>query len=155
MVQKSFTLNDPHQAALRNEQPPAAYSVRAGEYVAMMWGLHHQDPDVFDAPLAFRPERFLVPEGMGMGMGKTGETTPPLDIVMPWSGDSQVVLGLGEDAVEKTVLAFVAGLLAMWDFQPAESGGWLVPGHQRSPNYLEPSRDIRSRIRLIALGKTN
>ena len=88
-------------------------------------------------------------------MGKTGETARPLDIVMPWWSDSQVVLGSGEDPVEKTVLAFVTGLLAMWDFEPAESEGWPVPGHRRLPNYMEPSRDIRSRVRPLAMEPIN
>ena len=143
-VQKDFTIIEPRSAMFGDEQPPA-YLLRPGEFVAIPLVLHHQDPSVFDSPQVFRPERFHVPSEKG-----EGREVADLDVVMPWDGNDGT--GLGIDVVEREVLAFVAGILALWDFEPAKSGRWVTPVHRTSPNFMEPKSDVRVRVRRRALG---
>lgn len=122
-----------------DEQPPT-YFLRAGEFVAVPLALQGRDPSVFDAPGVFRPERFLVASEKG-----AGREIAQLDEFKRWNEGE--VTGLGKELRERVVLAFVAGLLALWDFEPVGSGGWVVPVHRASPNFMEPAGDIRVRVR--------
>lgn len=123
-----------------DEQPPT-YLLRAGEFVAMPLALQGQDPSVFDAPGVFRPERFLMAGEKGDGR----EGVVALDESTRWNEGE--VTGLGKEVRERVVLAFVVGLLALWDFEPVGSGRWVVPVHRASPNFMKPGGDIRVRVR--------
>lgn len=122
-----------------DEQPPV-YVLRAGEFVAVPLALQRQDPSVFDSPGTFRPERFLGGNEKG-----DGREIADLDDLTSWS-DGEVT-GLGKEFRERVVLAFVAGLLALWEFEPVGLGRWVLPGHRASPNFMEPGCDVRVRVR--------
>lgn len=138
-VQKDFTISEPRKAMFGAEQPPA-YLLRAGELLAIPLALHAQDPGVFGSPQTFKPERFLVAseKGEGRETANVGELTP-------WRSSEATCLGM--EFQERAVLAFVAGLLALWDFEPVGRGRWVMPKHRAFPNFMEPGWDIRVRVR--------
>lgn len=49
--------------------------------------------------------------------------------------------------LEREILALVAGILALWDFEPVDSASWMVPRRKQSLGVSLPSHDIRVRIR--------
>jgi hypothetical protein len=134
-----FSIAEPRKAMFGEEQPPV-YLLRAGEFVAVPLALQSQDSSVLESPGVFRPERFLVAREEG-----EGREIADLDELMPWN-DGEVA-GLGKEFRERVVLAFVAGLLALWEFEPVGSGRWVLPVHRASPNFMEPDCDVRVRVR--------
>jgi hypothetical protein len=48
---------------------------------------------------------------------------------------------------ERICLAFVAGTLAIWDFEPVDSKGWRMPEADFAAGVALPKGDIRVRIR--------
>jgi hypothetical protein len=44
-------------------------------------------------------------------------------------------------------LAFVAGTIALWDFGPVGSNGWVIPDAQFAVGVALPSGDFRTSIR--------
>jgi len=143
-VHKDFAIAEPRKAMFGDEQAPT-YLLRAGDFVTIPPALQSQDSSVFDAPRVFRPARFLgaSEKGEGREMAK-------LDDLTSWS-DGEVT-GLGKEVRERVVLAFAAGLLALWDFEPVGLGSWVLPGHRASPNFVEPDCDVRVRVRRRVLG---
>lgn len=139
MVRKDFTIAEPRRGMFGAEEPPV-YVLHSGEYVAIPLSLQNQDPSVFEAPQTFRPERFL-------GTGDEGDGGEIVDSegLISWHDGEEV--GLGKAYREKAVLAFVAALLALWEFETVGEGGWVVPGHGASLNYGEPDGDVRVRVR--------
>lgn len=138
-VRRNFTVAEPRRGIFGAEQS-STYLLHAGEFIAIPLALQSQDPCVFEAPGVFRPERFL---GAGEE-GVKGEIAESDDSI---SSDDIEMGGLGKGFREKVILAFVAGLLALWEFETVGEGGWVVPGHGASPGYMQPDCDVRVRVR--------
>jgi hypothetical protein len=49
--------------------------------------------------------------------------------------------------VEKICLTFVAGTIALWEFEPADPNGWEIPQADFGAGVALPKGDIRTRIR--------
>jgi hypothetical protein len=49
--------------------------------------------------------------------------------------------------LERTCLAFVAGTVAIWDFEPVDPKGWKIPEAKFAAGVALPKGDIRTRIR--------
>lgn len=119
---------------------PPKFSLDAGSIVATPLSLHHYDPDSFKDPNVFRPTRFLKPSKDGKGQPTCIEGT-----IKPWGiGESACP---GRDFAEKQVLAFVAGILALWDFEPADSKGRKFPDQVERVVISVPAVEIRVRLR--------
>lgn len=58
------------------------------------------------------------------------------------------LFGLNEERemAETTCLTFVAGAIAVWDFEPADEKGWRVPEASFAAGVALPKGDIRVRI---------
>ena len=116
------------------------YPLDAGNIVAAPLSLHHYDPCYFEDPNDFRPTRFLRPNEHEQGKQKFVEST-----IRPW--------GIGESAcpgrayAENQVLAFVAGILVLWDFEPTDNKGWVVPNQTERSVISVPVKDVRVRLR--------
>jgi len=48
---------------------------------------------------------------------------------------------------EKSCLAFVAGTISIWDFEPVDRKGWKIPQADFAAGVALPKGDIRTRIR--------
>jgi cytochrome P450 len=120
-------------------EPPKS-SLDAGSIIAASSSLHHYDPDSFKDPKVFRPIRYLKPNKDGKG-----QQTFVAGTIKPWGiGESACP---GRDVAEKQVLAFVAGILALWDFEPANNKEWVVPDQVERTVISVPAVDIRIRLR--------
>ncbi|KAJ9642907.1 hypothetical protein H2199_004428 [Coniosporium tulheliwenetii] len=56
-----------------------------------------------------------------------------------------------ESFTEEIVLAFVAGVLALWEIEPASWRGWTIPGKHQGFMVPMPNSDVRVRIRRRSL----
>lgn len=138
-VSNSIEVHEPPEGATL-VRPLRSYVLEAGHLVATPLGLRCHDPSYDRCEDVFDPSRFLVPsEDDGTKQTVTEGT------LKPWG------LGVstcsGRAYAEKEVLAFVAGILTLWEFEPAQSRDWEVPqGTERSVTSI-PSADLRVRIK--------
>lgn len=130
-IQQAFTVQGMRTRA-DNDERSASYTLKAGEYVAIPFALLFSDTTYSESPDLFRPDRFLTP----------GED---LDSLLSWCDDQS--MPLDPRSVERQVLAIIAGILALWEFHSAEPRGYTVPKHQAYPNFMEPQRCVRVRVR--------
>lgn len=158
-VMTDFTLTESQEdAALRHEKPQS-YNFRTGEYVCIPNGVHHQDQVYFPDPNKFDPRRFLVkddeklaqdvpendPEGKKSNRTTRG-LTADMGAIRPFGGGSTVCKG--RLFAEREILAFVAGLLVMWDIQPADGKPWKVPGRVPASAVALPDKEVRVKLKL-------
>ena len=133
---QNVVITKPRQGLFGAEQP-ASFQLKAGEVVVVPWRVLFYDPQDFE----FQAERFLVPD----------PTEKERQFIDPTSWCADEDLWPGQEIVENVVLAFVAGILALWDLDLPGSGRWVVPLHRNSPNFLSPVNDVRVRVRRRAL----
>ncbi|MCJ1260215.1 hypothetical protein MMC22_000074 [Lobaria immixta] len=131
----SEILKEPHSGMRRNP-----FSMKAGRFAVVPLSVHYHDSRFFESPSEFRPERFL-------NSARDGQERQTFD------GTPLLIEGKGlffcptRFRLENEILAFVAGILALWDFDPADSKGWSLPGRKQSIGVALPSTDIRVRLR--------
>lgn len=53
----------------------------------------------------------------------------------------------GRMFAERKVLAFVAGILLMWDMEPINPHGWVVPEPRTTTGLAVPLTNLRVRLR--------
>lgn len=58
-----------------------------------------------------------------------------------------------KDQCEMMCLSFIAGTLALWDFEPAGAKGWVIPKTQFAVGVALPSGDFRATIKKRDLSK--
>lgn len=121
---------------LFGSERPTSYQMNAGEVVAIPLRLQNYDPREFK----FDPERFLI----RTERRDTQITNGPQRPFACADGGSMFP---DRELLDTVVLAFVAGLLALWDFESSDPGQWVVPGHQTMPNFSSPVDDVRVRVR--------
>src|SRR5205814_9848266 len=98
---------------------PATFRLKAGSYANIPHELHNTDPKYFANPEKFEPDRFLVQ--------KDGCLSADHGTIRPYGGCSSMCRG--RVFAERECLVFVAGLLALWNFEPTDPRGWQVPKH--------------------------
>ncbi|KAH0551110.1 hypothetical protein GP486_007546 [Trichoglossum hirsutum] len=119
---------------------PKSFALHKGEYVHIPHDLHQSDPAYFESPELFKPDRFLV-----RGQDPDGKPNADMGTIRPYGGG--VSLCKGKLFAEGEVLAFVAGILALWEFEPAGANGWQIPGHVKASGVSLPKTNVRVRIR--------
>lgn len=117
----------------------SSHILEAGKFVAAPLHLHHHDPSIFESPYIFQPSRFL-PDNT-----KRIKDTTMADKLKPWGIGSSACPGRAY--AEKEVLAYVAGIFALWDFEPTDRRGWVVPGQRERAVVCVPDVDVRVRVR--------
>ncbi|KAI9841922.1 MAG: hypothetical protein M1837_000308 [Sclerophora amabilis] len=175
----SVIRNLDHDANKTSSQAPApGFQLQAGGFVTIPHSAHHMDPDYYASPETFIPERFLVPASTATATATTTaagtetKTPPPssekeqpkmrVDIgsLRPYGGGEG--LCKGRNLAERECLAMVAGILALWDFEPVPAANkgtkkkgtekekektWRIPKHQNGNSVFKPVGDLRVRVR--------
>ena len=121
---------------LFGSERPTSYQLNAGEGVAIPLRLRDYDPRKFK----FDPDRFLGRTERKDTRINNGPQRP-----LPCADGGSMFPD--RKLLDTVVLAFVAGLLALWDFESSDPGQWVVPGHQTMPNFSSPVDDVRVRVR--------
>ncbi|KAI9797536.1 MAG: hypothetical protein M1833_005447 [Piccolia ochrophora] len=122
-----------------DDGPPQSFVLSAGSFVEIPHGVHHADPRYFDRPETFDPARFLVPRGTGDGKSRV-----EIGSFRPYGGGASTCKG--RVFAERACLAYVAGLLALWEFRPVQRGGWVLPSARPATAVSIPTRDVRVRV---------
>lgn len=138
-VVKDFHLSGSNQANGTSEKSatnPPQYVVKGGTYLHVASDLHFMDPVYFPSPKEWRPERHLVASDAG-GDGKTAQW----NTVRPWGGGSSMCKG--RMYAEREIMATIAALLAVWDFEPVGTKDWKLPVSKKATGVHMPSADIR------------
>ena len=149
-IERDFIVRETHEDVRAGAQPES-YLLKAGTYVNIPHAVHQLDPRFFAEPTVFKPGRFLVqkdPDGQKQRPRRQQgqqETTAQVGTLKPWGGGASMCKG--RMFAEREVLAFVAGILVMWDLEPVTPRGWLVPAHRKTTGVAVPSTDVRVRLR--------
>ncbi|PGH33004.1 hypothetical protein GX50_04219 [[Emmonsia] crescens] len=157
-ITKDFKLTESAGDAKMANRKQQAYQFKKGEFIAIPHTLHNTDSHYFEDPEEFNPERFLTEKSVDSSEPsekdapsekRESSTKPVLKIPETWTAE-----GGGENTVsqdgkfaERITLGFVAGLLTMWDIQPAKGMGWTVPKRRTGGLVYGPKNDIRARIK--------
>lgn len=137
-IKENFTLSDTHENLLQSMSRPS-FLLEAEGLVAVPFTVHHYDSRFFPAPRDFRPQRFLS--------SAVDEKKSSLDVsALSFPGKEEFFCPAGI-CLEGEVLAFVAGILALWDIEPAGQEVWTLPVRKHSVGVALPSTDIRVRFR--------
>ena len=147
-IERDFVITETTQDVRPGTQPES-YLLKAGTYVNIPHAVHQLDPRFFEDPTVFKPGRFLVrkeKEGEKQQQRQAQqEMTAQIGTLKPWGGGASMCKG--RMFAEREVLAFVAGILVMWDMEPVTPRGWVVPGHRKTTGVAVPSTDMRVRLR--------
>lgn len=140
-VQRAITFHEA-QGPNRTSGSSRSFALEAGSTIAAPLALHHHDPRYFESPTTdFQPSRFLESSenaAEGKHHGNEGE------MLRAWGVGSSTCPG--RTFGEQQVLAFVAGILALWDFEPAGSE-WVIPKQTERAVLSVPAADIRVRLK--------
>ena len=138
-VKQDFALTETHTDILSGEHS-ATYVLKAGTLVAVPLNAHLNDPRYVDSPGRFNPARFLVQKADGSGTQIAEAGT-----LRPFGGGQSACPG--RHFAEREIMAFVAGILMLWDIGSISSKGCAMPGHKPVVSVDRPSTDIKVRIR--------
>ena len=135
-VAKDFCLTE-DSSDVRNTTPQS-YLLKKDSYVSVMHYMHHTDSRHWEDPLQFKPERFLTSD-------EHGHVSVDMRTLRPYGGGASMCKG--RVFAERECLAMIAGLLTLWEFEPAEpSAGWQMPNNKSSSAVCSPDANVRVRI---------
>ena len=115
----------------------SAFKLKPGDYIHAFHYLHHRDPNFFEEPEKFKPERFLIREG---GSVEFGQGTLRQGTLRPYG--SGFSMCKGRFIAERICLHLVAGILHNWEIEHM-GAGWEIPGHVSAAGVCKPNKDIR------------
>ncbi|KAI9673151.1 MAG: hypothetical protein M1817_003013 [Caeruleum heppii] len=136
VVKEDFTIRESDSDAARAGVAAETYAVKAGSYVQIPHHVHQTDPRYYPDPKVFDPTRFRVPGNPSAVDAGT---------LKPYGGGHSMCKG--RNFAERECLAFVAGILMLWDIEPADGKEWRIPGHISATGVALPAKEIRVRIR--------
>ncbi|KAF2841429.1 cytochrome P450 [Patellaria atrata CBS 101060] len=125
---------------------PETFRISKGQYVEVAFDLHNTDPQYFDQPRKWIPERHIkVSEPADGQPAGTGPGTTEWGTLRVYGGGKSMCKG--RFFAEKECLAFVAGMLVLWDFEPVGAQEWKLPKQTKMTAVVAPKGNIRARIR--------
>ncbi|KAG9247871.1 cytochrome P450 [Calycina marina] len=116
----------------------SSFKIHKGDFIKIPHELHMHNPVYFPDPSSFNPERFLV-------RADDGSLTTDMGTIRPYGGGASMCKG--RIFAESECLALVAGVLMMWEFEPAGTTGWMIPKLKKASAVSLPEVDTRVRIR--------
>ncbi|KAI9785035.1 MAG: hypothetical protein M1839_001232 [Geoglossum umbratile] len=134
-IVKDFTITEDEKNGPGDTR---SFALKAGEYLGIPSDVHQSDPRYFPSPELFKADRFLVQK-------PGGKTEADIGTLRPYGGG--VAMCKGKLFAEGEVLAYVAGIITLWDFEPIGADGWRIPSHVKASGVTFPKTDIRVRIR--------
>ncbi|KAJ6072555.1 hypothetical protein N7467_010640 [Penicillium canescens] len=134
-----ITLSESAEEAAYGLTEPRTYTIRKDEKVILSHGAYHHDPRYFSNPDQYDPLRFLVTDPA------TGKQQADLNILAPFAGG---LYGTTNGAfIERTILIFTAGVVAMWEIEPKSGKSLAVPGHKISWGAFRPTKELRVKMK--------
>jgi cytochrome P450 len=116
---------------------PHMHAIQPGTFLSTPHGIHQRDPDVYENPESFKPDRFLETDE------KTGKRSARYGKLKPWGGG--VGICKGRTFAEKEIITLCVAIMAVWEIAPAD-GRWKMPGMIPGTGAMQPSEEIRVRI---------
>ena len=140
-VRSDFTVKETDEDAAisgKGASQAQAYTLRKGQFVCIPHSVHQNDRRYFPNPEIFDHKRFLVHDEKD-----PQKVTADMGTMSPFGGGTTMCKG--RTFAEREVLAFTAGILATWDFEPLD-GAWKHPGTRMASGTVSPVKDVRVRI---------
>lgn len=122
----------------KRDDESSAFVLRKGEYVTIPHDLHMRDAQYFKDPEKFNPERFVVEK-------EDGTKEASMGTIRPYGGGPSMCKGRA--FAERECLALVAGVLIMWDIEPVDDKGWVIPEQKKASAVSLPVHDTRVKIK--------
>lgn len=133
---------DPPKTDLRAHNPETGeaprYHLKAGSFVEVPMSLQFMNPQLFEDPKTFRADRHI------RRSAQDGKPVAHWGVVRPFGGGPAACKG--RTYGQKEVLACVAGLIMLWEFEPVD-GQWKLPKRRQGSGVVMPNEVTRVRIR--------
>ncbi|KAE9969005.1 hypothetical protein BLS_003431 [Venturia inaequalis] len=142
IVTKDFELES--QEATKVFKSGEKWAFKKGEWVDLSNWLSNTDPSNFADAGKWNAACHIVEDGNGVKSAEWGNVLKDFGVV----GSEDV-----KDQCEMMCLSFIAGTLALWDFEPAGTKGWVIPKAQFAVGVALPSGDFRAIIKKRDLSK--
>lgn len=126
------------------EKDAPSWLLKKGEYVHAAHDLHSTNPAHFDDPMVWKADRHIKTE---KGEGPTAD----MGSIRPYGGGASMCKG--RSFAFKEVMAFAAGILVLWDMEPAGGGEWKIPKHKKATGVYTTSDNVRVWVKQRDLSK--
>ena len=133
------------------------YQLKAGSVILLPVRLLHTDEEVFPEPDQFKPERWLIPEGLSEEENEEHEARLRKQRASLRSFGGGASMCAGRWVAEKEILTTVAAILTMFDVEVENGGaithkgdvesGFNVELNPRSMGMMDPQGNVRVRMR--------
>ncbi|KAI5365387.1 putative cytochrome P450 [Septoria linicola] len=108
--------------------------LRKGEYVHAAHDLHNTDPNYWDDPMHFKPDRHVKKD-------EDGKESADLGSIRPYGGGASMCKGRA--FALKEAMLFTAAIISMWEIEPKGGGKWRMPKHKRATGTYTTSEETR------------
>ena len=135
-VLSDFTIKESEEDAAisgKGASQAQAYTLRKGQFVCIPHSVHQNDKRYFPNPEIFDLKRFLVEDEKD-----SQKVIADMGTMNPFGGGSSMCKG--RTFAEREVLAFAAGILAIWDLEPLD-GAWKHVRILINPFRCQPGLD--------------
>lgn len=119
---------------------PRTYKLRKGETVIMPHGVYQNDPQRFSNPEQYDPLRFIVTDATSGAKKCTKDALAPFADGLYGSKSNNLT--------ERSILAFTATLVSMWDIKAPDGRNLSVPGHRQTWGASQPVKDVRVQLKM-------
>lgn len=136
ILEKDLTLSE--SAADATE--PRTYKIRKGEKVIMPHGVYQHDPQRFSNPEQYDPLRFIVTDS------DTGAKKCTKDGLAPFADG--LYGSKSNNLTERSILAFIATFVSMWDIKSTDGRDLTVPAHRPTWGAFPPAKDVRVQLKM-------
>ena len=151
-VDKDIPIRDPDGKVQSHQD----YILESGSYINAPLTLLHHNPRYFWQPNEFQPRRSLkaweskTRTESQIQIDKEHDYRPFQRFHQP---SNLHPFGIGpstcpaREYAEAEILTFVAAILSLWDFEPSDPKGWIIPERRDREIVSVPKWDIRVKVR--------
>lgn len=118
---------------------PRTYKIAKGEEIILPHGAYHHDSRHFSNPEQYDPLRFLVTDPA------TKTHRADSSILAPFADG---LYGSTKNGfIERSILTFITGIVALWEIEPTSGNLLSVPGHKTSWGAFRPTKELRVKMK--------